>query len=177
MSPADYIEEAHRTVPENRLHTSKVDLGTLRLRLKRFVESGESLDELKKTLAYGKENPKLTPMWDHDESTIQLNHLHANVVHGIVGVATETSELVEALLEAMKTGKPIDEVNLKEEVGDCFWYLALIAKACGFSFEEAMQTNADKLRARFPDKFTQDRALRRDINAERKILEGNCTDG
>lgn len=41
----------------------------------------------------------------------------------------------------------------------------------GIKPEQAMQNNIDKLRARFPDKFDEDKANNRDLLAERKELE------
>jgi hypothetical protein len=38
--------------------------------------------------------------------------------------------------------------------------------------EELLQTNIDKLKARYPEKFTENDALNRDLNKERNILEG-----
>jgi uncharacterized protein YabN with tetrapyrrole methylase and pyrophosphatase domain len=58
-----------------------------------------------------------------------------------------------------------------EEVGDTLWYLAIVCRHLGMSFEQIMQQNIEKLRARFPDKFNQDDALNRDLNKERQTLE------
>jgi hypothetical protein len=41
----------------------------------------------------------------------------------------------------------------------------------GMTYEEAMITNIDKLKARFPEKFTEYLAENRDLVTERKILE------
>jgi hypothetical protein len=39
--------------------------------------------------------------------------------------------------------------------------------------EEMLQRNIDKLKARYPEKFTQENALNRNLDVERQILEGN----
>jgi hypothetical protein len=41
----------------------------------------------------------------------------------------------------------------------------------GFSFEESMEKNLAKLKARYPQKFTGDNALNRDLDNERATLE------
>ena len=69
-------------------------------------------------------------------------------------------------------GKPIDRVNLKEELGDVLWYVALAIDELGTSFDEVMEINNAKLAARFGDVFTSEAALNRDLETERKILEG-----
>lgn len=101
----------------------------------------------------------------------RLSH-NQRLVHAGMGLTTEVAELVDALKKTVFYGKPLDLVNLKEEVGDVFWYLAIVADVCGFSFEEAMETNIKKLRARFPDKFTEAHAITRNLETERAILEG-----
>ena len=40
------------------------------------------------------------------------------------------------------------------------------------SFEDIWQRNIDKLKKRYPEGFDKDRALKRDLDAEREALEG-----
>ena len=104
-------------------------------------------------------------------SSDMCHPVNVDVEHGILGIATEAGELLDALKKGKYYGKPLDPVNIKEESGDLFWYLALICKAYGWTFEEIQQQNIAKLKARYPDKFTQDKALARDLPKERKVLE------
>ena len=69
------------------------------------------------------------------------------------------------------SGHPIDLVNVAEELGDIFWYAALIAKEAGLTFEEIQAKNIAKLKARYPEKFDDVLAENRDLEKERKILE------
>jgi NTP pyrophosphatase (non-canonical NTP hydrolase) len=62
---------------------------------------------------------------------------------------------------------------VKEEVGDVLWYLALVCRAAGISLEEAAQANIKKLQVRYPERFSPNSALRRDLLAERKTLENS----
>lgn len=100
----------------------------------------------------------------------RLGHSY-RLVHAGMGLTTETAELVDALKKWAFYGKPLDKVNIKEEIGDCLWYMAIVADECGFSFEEAMEANIKKLRARYGEKFTEFDALNRNIPLEREILE------
>jgi NTP pyrophosphatase (non-canonical NTP hydrolase) len=100
----------------------------------------------------------------------RLGHSY-RLVHAGMGLTTETAELVDALKKWAFYGKPLDKVNIKEEVGDVFWYLAIVADECGFTFEEAMETNIKRLRKRYGDKFTEFDANNRNLIAERAILE------
>ena len=100
----------------------------------------------------------------------QTDEQGAAIIHGVIGIATEAGELLEALLNAMN-GKSFDAVNMAEEVGDVQWYIALLAKHCGFTLEESQQINIAKLRMRFGDKFSEFDANNRNLKAERSILE------
>ena len=69
-------------------------------------------------------------------------------------------------------GKPIDWTNVIEEAGDLLWYLAVLARATNTPLEEIGRINIAKLQKRYPDKFTTEHAIHRDLDGERKVLEG-----
>ncbi len=100
------------------------------------------------------------------------------LLHAAIGLCTETGELQDQIKKHLFYGKPLDRVNLFEEGGDISWYLRLLAfglknVANGqCSFEEMIDRNIRKLKQRYPDKFTEQAALNRDLAAERSILEG-----
>jgi NTP pyrophosphatase (non-canonical NTP hydrolase) len=58
-----------------------------------------------------------------------------------------------------------------EECFDVMWYVSLCLDAAGFSMEEAMERGIAKLRARYPNGFTEEAALNRDLVKERTELE------
>ncbi len=93
------------------------------------------------------------------------------LLHAGIGLATESGEFLDALKKHIFYGKDLDRVNLAEEIGDIFWYTAIIADELGFDFESVMKNNIEKLRARYGDKFSQDKAENRNLNKERDILE------
>lgn len=99
-----------------------------------------------------------------DEGTIRL-------MHGAIGLTTEAGEFIDALKKHVFYGKELDRVNLSEEMGDIFWYLAIIADELEIDFETVMKTNIDKLKARYGETFSKERAEKRDLDSERKILE------
>lgn len=99
-----------------------------------------------------------------DKSMIRL--LHAGM-----GLATESAEFLDALKKAIYYGKELDKVNLAEEMGDILWYCATALDELGVSFEEVMEKNIAKLEARYPEKFTEEKAENRDLKTERDILE------
>ena len=93
------------------------------------------------------------------------------IIHASMGINTENGELQDQLKKHFFYGKQLDEVNLKEELGDLFWYCAILADALGTTFEKEMERNIEKLTSRYPEKFTKDDAINRNLNNEREILE------
>jgi len=97
-----------------------------------------------------------------------------DLLHAAMGMDTESGEFMDAMKKAIFYGKPVDRVNLVEELGDLMWYVALAAATLEVDLAEVMQKNVDKLKARYGGNldFTETRALGRDLDRERKILEG-----
>lgn len=164
-----------------------------------------------------------------------------DLLHCATGLVTESAELVDAVKKNVFYGKPLDVVNIKEEIGDILWYIAipvrifsldldikventstyiehtkkqiiskeglikyflsfnvivnrlantiqddydiyyfkylfeeinLICEIYNLNLSEIMDININKLKARFPNNFTQEHALNRDLEKERAILEG-----
>lgn len=93
------------------------------------------------------------------------------LLHAVLGLTTEVGELTDVIKKFVMYGKPIDYINFEEEIGDIMWYLAIACEYCDVSFEELQERNINKLKARFPDKFTEEKALNRDLETERNILE------
>lgn len=94
------------------------------------------------------------------------------LLHAAQGMSTETGEFTDVLKKWVFYGRPVDEVNLEEELGDLMWYIAEAANALGVDLGKLMAMNIEKLRARYPDKFTESDAQNRNLDAERAILEG-----
>lgn len=97
--------------------------------------------------------------------------VNPRVLHAALGLSTEANEIIDHLKKVIFYGKQIDAVNLKEEAGDILWYLAILFDELDTSFEDEMERVIKKLKTRYPDKFTNDNALVRDLEAERKVLE------
>ena len=93
------------------------------------------------------------------------------LLHGSVGASTEAGELLDAIKKFIFYGKPIDRVNVKEEIGDIFYYTGLIMDELGFELEDILDTNIKKLEVRYGDKFNDKSALERDLEKERRSLE------
>lgn len=93
------------------------------------------------------------------------------LLHAGIGLSTESGEFLDALKKHIFYGKELDRVNLAEEMGDMFWYLAIVADELGVNMDDVMQNNIAKLKARYGEKFSEEKAEKRDLKTEREILE------
>lgn len=93
------------------------------------------------------------------------------LLHAAIGMATEAGELLDILKKHLFYGAPLDTVNALEEIGDTSWYQRLGCAALDTTFLSTMLQNVRKLRHRYPDKFTEEKALNRDLAGERSVLE------
>lgn len=171
----DYIEEAHVTMSPQ-FHNEFVSRQELESTIEDVIVSIAALDRLKKTLFYGRDGVAHNgPAWQVPYLIPGNEQASINLLHCVIGLATEAGELLEGITEQLfDTGEAVDRVNMVEEVGDGLWYMAGILKASGFTFGEAQHRNIAKLRRRFPDKFKEHDANNRDLFAERAELEGGC---
>lgn len=59
------------------------------------------------------------------ERTMSDKGFSMNMLHASLGIVTETAELLDAYKKHIFYDKPLDLVNIQEEIGDIFWYLAI----------------------------------------------------
>lgn len=102
---------------------------------------------------------------------VSLNSGLENDTHMIFGMQTETAEITDVYKKALAYNKQIDYTNVKEELGDLMWYVANMCNLNGWDLRDILQTNIDKLKTRYPEKFTNDLAINRDLDSERLVLE------
>lgn len=176
MDIKTYLRESDRTAPkfENGLEVSDTVLEALRYSISQMIQVGNPIDDLKKHIYYKKPFEWIDPIKNVSTETVRLPQYEADIIHAIVGIATEATELLEALFDKL-SGKNIDTVNLVEEVGDLMWYQALLLRTLNTNFEQTGAINIDKLYKRFPNKFDSTQAIFRDVAKERELLEKRIT--
>lgn len=100
-----------------------------------------------------------------------LTQEQAELVHHALGLFTEAGEVMEAVFKHTMEDTVLDKANLAEEIGDISWYAAGMCRLLDTSFETEMRRNIAKLAKRYPDKYTDEAALNRDLDAERAVIE------
>lgn len=71
-------------------------------------------------------------------------------------------------------GKEMDKSVIKEGLCAIVAVAQEVARRFGLDFEQILVDNIAKLRARFPDKFTEVQAIERDKDAEYSAMEGDA---
>ena len=70
-----------------------------------------------------------------------------------LGLTAEAGEFTEVVKKIILQGKPYNDENkfhMKRELGDICWYLAQACMALDTTFDEVIEMNVDKLKARYP---------------------------
>lgn len=129
---------------------------------------------VKKAIFYGKEvGPKedeaircFTPP---PIAALQWHKVDKDLVHGVLGLFTESCELMELLLQELQ-GEKVSRETWLGEIGDTQWYQAILLGHLGFTVEQSQNANIAKLKARFADKFTVEEVVNRDDTKENTAL-------
>lgn len=186
MSPEDFIQSVKRTEsPVDNIAANKYALNRM---FEMLIASGQLIDMMKKNVFYGKpfsyekinnEIDTITKNADFFDSLAdislyfrfpqEIHGIDPRIFHGIVGIITEAIELAEVAHKAVN-GTAVDKVNLKEEIGDLAWYIFLLIDAVDGDWNDILTRNIEKLRTRYPEKFTSHHAINRDLSAEREAL-------
>lgn len=169
MTIKQYQKESKRTCPS--LGSEKLDLAHMRLGM--ITEIAEIADIFKKHIAYGK------PI-----DFVHLKEEIGDVCWYIVNMATfEDEELkvfnnerpwiptedeeweyeIDSFLVGLYYNQDCNSVRLERIINLC--------RQWNIDFEECLDLNIAKLKTRFPQGFSEEKALNRDLVNERKMLE------
>ncbi len=75
-----------------------------------------------------------------------------------LGLAGEAGEVCDYLKKVYGHGKPFDRDVLQKELGDCLWYLTVLAASHGLTLEGVAAENIRKLLTRYPKGFSVEAA-------------------
>ena len=70
-----------------------------------------------------------------------------------LGICAEGGEFTEVVKKMVFQGKPVNDENIfhmKRELGDIMWYVAQACMALDTDFNEIIEMNVEKLKARYP---------------------------
>ena len=84
------------------------------------------------------------------------------LINGVMGLCGEAGEAIDIVKKHLAQGHELDRDSLIKELGDVAWYLAETAYALNVSLEDVMKMNIEKLAARYPQGFDQERSVSRE---------------
>lgn len=86
----------------------------------------------------------------------------AQLFNATLGLSGEVGEFNDNVKKMLFHSKSFDERQLKRELGDVLWYVALICNTFHWELDEIARTNIHKLESRYPDGFDVMRANNRE---------------
>lgn len=140
-----------------------------------ITEIGELLDIFKKNLAYNKEID-IVNLGEEiaDMAWYIVNWDTFNKVLSSVTIMAETTSFEDVLSSLDFIYGAYSDITHDDCLFDTSQQLGLlksIAEFYNLNFEQLLERNIEKLKIRFPDKFTEEQALNRDLESERQVLE------
>lgn len=172
-----YLEDSARTASGN-FHNELAPPAVLLDAIAGVKAVSPQIDAIKKALFYGKPNDDLAfaASFANDKD---YGNANINILHAILGIYTEAAELLE-ILEVILRNKGTFlsyeedgqlQKDLLNEAGDGLWYNAMLFRELKTDFEKVAGLNIEKLKKRFPVKFTEDLAVNRDEAKENVVFE------
>lgn len=108
--------------------------------------------------------------WTVTKRAKPLEGQAANLDHALYGIMSEAGEIADCIKKNVIYGKPLDEVNLREEAGDILWYVALLANTMGWKLSEILDENDAKLEKRYPiGAYSDTQAIARADKVEKNV--------
>lgn len=86
---------------------------------------------------------------------------HDMPIYTALGIGGEAGEVLDETKKWLYHNHPYDRARFLQELGDVQWYVAMCAKAHGYTLEEVMEANIAKLKERYPEGFTAEASINR----------------
>ncbi len=110
---------------------------------------------------YFEEDAIRTDIQDYEAVSKRFTPEMCKLLHSAIGLAGEVGEVLDTLKKHLFYGQDLDMDNYIEELGDLGWYLALGMYHSGEFAEDIFKQNIEKLKARYPEKFSEKLAQER----------------
>jgi NTP pyrophosphatase (non-canonical NTP hydrolase) len=78
-----------------------------------------------------------------------------------LGLAGEAGETADIIKKHVFHAKSLDPAKIEEELGDTFWYLSQLSRACGTTLKRVARANVLKLRKRYADGYSHEASAAR----------------
>ena len=72
------------------------------------------------------------------------------------GLAEEGGEVLGLVRKHLYQGHALERDRVAKELGDALWCLTTVARVAGLSLEDVARANVEKLKARYPEGYSDD---------------------
>ncbi len=107
-----------------------------------------------------------------DVDTSLEKHSRTHLSGAIAAATCQVGDYNDLLKKHLFYGRELNLDKMKKTLQKLCMSVSGICIVSGYTIEKARETNIAKLKARYGEKFTEAAALNRDLETERKILEG-----
>jgi NTP pyrophosphatase (non-canonical NTP hydrolase) len=80
-----------------------------------------------------------------------------------LGLNGEAGEVADMIKKGIFHGHELDRHEVAKELGDCLWYIAQLSRLAGFTLEDVAVMNINKLKARYPNGFSEEASVKRNV--------------
>lgn len=175
----EYQTLASRTCPS----LGSIELDMLHMRMGVMSELGELIDPFKKRIAYKKAldmtnvREEIADMCWYLVNEMRIQGMIIDFEFDIADFKQNELLTTEQAAQSITLGltEAYLAITNSAKIEAYYEYLNALFQLCchlGIDFYMALDLNIKKLQARYPEKFTEEAALNRDLIVERKILEG-----
>lgn len=81
----------------------------------------------------------------------------------IMGVQGESGEVADIIKKHLYQGHELDILHIREEIGDTMFYIVNLCNILYIELEDLLYENNNKLLKRFPEGFSKERSVNREI--------------
>ena len=85
------------------------------------------------------------------------------LINGVMGLCGESGEVIDIVKKHLAQGHELDREKIIKELGDVAWYMAEIATVLDVELEEVLVQNIEKLKKRYPEGFSTEKSVNREI--------------
>ena len=109
---------------------------------------------------------------DLDYPQLVVKTKNDNPMKLVLKIVKNTCKLLDMMKKKLYYNKPIDENLFKTITTLVMLDVSDYMNTYDIDIEKSFDVNIDKLKARYGDKFSSEKAINRDLETERNILEG-----
>ena len=84
------------------------------------------------------------------------------LINAVMGLCGESGEAIDIVKKHLHQGHELAKEKLIKELGDIAWYLAEAAYALDVDLSSVLESNINKLKARYPEGFSVFKSINRE---------------